>query len=63
MKSSDASASAPLSEAPKSALDKVLSDLKGPKLVSTVAKSSFDWDNFKEKEGLEDELAVASKEG
>jgi hypothetical protein len=32
-------------------------------LVSTVAKSSNDWDNFKEKEGLEDELQVAQKEG
>eukprot|EP01041_Mallomonas_annulata_P000575 gene576-1106_t len=47
----------------KSALDDVLNDLKGPKTVSTVAKSSFDWDNFKEKEGLDDELATATKEG
>ena len=46
-----------------SALDQVLDVLKGPKVVSTVAKSSYDWDSFKEKEGLEDELAVAAKEG
>ncbi len=44
-------------------LDKVLDTLKGPKVVSTVAKSSYDWDNFKEKEGLEDDLAVAKKDG
>jgi len=44
-------------------LDKVLDTLKGPKVVSTVAKSSYDWDNFKEKEGLEDDLAVAQKDG
>jgi len=55
-----ASASAP---APASALDKVLNELKGPKAVSTMTKSSYDWENFKEKEGLEDELAVATKEG
>jgi hypothetical protein len=44
-------------------LDKVLDTLKGPKSVSTIAKSSYDWENFKEKEGLEDALAVASKDG
>lgn len=37
--------------------------MKGPQTVSTVAKSSLDWDNFKDKEGLEDDLAVASKDG
>jgi hypothetical protein len=41
----------------------VLDTLKGPKAVSTVAKSSYDWENFKEKEGLDDALATASKEG
>jgi len=46
-----------------SVLDRILDDLKGPKVVSTITKSSYDWENFKEKEGLEDELAVAAKEG
>ena len=31
--------------------------------MNTVVKSSIDWDNFKEKEGLEDELLSAQKEG
>jgi hypothetical protein len=31
--------------------------------VSTVTKSAFDWETYKEKEGLEDELASASKDG
>ena len=46
-----------------SSLDKALAAIKGPESVSTVAKSGADWDNFKEKEGLEDELQVAQKEG
>ena len=49
--------------APVSSLDKALAAIKGPESVSTVAKSGADWDNFKEKEGLEDELQVAQKEG
>jgi hypothetical protein len=40
-----------------------LKDIKGPQAVSTVAKSAFDWDNYKEKEGIEDDLAIASKDG
>jgi len=40
-----------------------LDTIKGPKTVSTVAKSNFDWETYKEKEGLEDELATATKEG
>ena len=32
-----------------SALDSVLDTLKGPKTVSTVAKSNYDWETFKEK--------------
>jgi hypothetical protein len=46
-----------------SALDSVLDSIKGPKTVSTVAKSNFDWETYKEKEGLEDELSAATKEG
>lgn len=60
--SSSSSSSSQVS-APVTALDKALDVLKGPKIVSTVAKSSYDWENFKEKEGIEDDLAVATKEG
>ena len=42
-------------------LDKVIDEIKGPKTISTVTKSSMDWDTFKEKEGLEDDLATAAK--
>ena len=41
----------------------ILKDIKGPQTVSTVAKSAFDWDNYKEKEGIEDDLTAASKDG
>lgn len=44
-------------------IDQVLSTIKGPKLVSTVAKSSMDWDVYKEKEGLEEDLQAAAKDG
>ena len=46
-----------------SALDNVLDTIKGPKTVNMVAKSGYDWDAYKEREGLEENLAVASKEG
>ena len=45
------------------ALDSVLDTIKGPKTISTVTKSAFDWQSHKTKEGLEDELAPASKDG
>ena len=61
--SSSSSSSSSYTTAPATALDKALDVLKGPKVVSTVAKSSYDWENFKEKEGIEDDLAVATKEG
>ena len=48
---------------PASSLDQALDLIKGPKAISTVVKSSTDWDNFKEKEGLNDDLAAASKDG
>lgn len=44
-------------------LDSVLDTLKGPKIVSTVAKSSMDWDVYKEKEGIEEDLSTAAKDG
>lgn len=37
--------------------------MKGPKAVSTIAKTSIDWDNYKEQEGIEDDLNTAAKEG
>mmetsp|Transcript_6809 Transcript_6809/g.9978 ORF Transcript_6809/g.9978 Transcript_6809/m.9978 type:complete len:274 (+) Transcript_6809:57-878(+) len=37
-------------------LDKVLSELSGPQKISTVTKTSSDWDQFKDKHGLDDEL-------
>lgn len=42
-------------------LDRMIEELKGPKTMNTVVKSSSDWDTFKEKQGLHDDLAVASK--
>jgi len=46
-----------------SGIDKVLDTIKGPKVVSTVAKSSMDWDVYKEKEGLDEDLSAAAKDG
>jgi hypothetical protein len=48
---------------PSSSLDAVLDTIKGPKVISTVAKSSTDWDTYKEQEGLDDALQNASKDG
>ena len=45
-----------------SGLDQVLSDIKGPQSISTVLKSSVDWENYKEEEGLQDQL-VEKKDG
>ncbi|KAG1708960.1 hypothetical protein DVH05_022591 [Phytophthora capsici] len=47
----------------KKGLDKVLQALDEPKKVSTMEKSSLDWDKFKEKEGIEDELTQYTKDG
>jgi hypothetical protein len=40
----------------ESTLDQALELIKGPQTINTVAKSSIDWENFKEKEGLQDDL-------
>lgn len=50
-------------KAPASALDSALSEIQGPKAMSTMTKSSLDWDNFKEKQGLEEELETAGQDG
>ncbi|KAL7682938.1 putative SWR1-complex protein 5/Craniofacial development protein [Plasmopara halstedii] len=47
----------------KKGLDKVLESLDEPKKVSTMVKTSLDWDKFKEKEGIEDELTHYTKDG
>lgn len=46
-----------------SGVDQVLASFDGPKKVSTIEKSSLDWDKFKETEGLEDELHLYTKDG
>ncbi|KAI9905686.1 hypothetical protein PsorP6_014033 [Peronosclerospora sorghi] len=47
----------------KRGLDHVLQALDEPKKVSTMEKSSLDWDKFKEKEGIQDELTQYTKDG
>jgi len=47
----------------KSGLDNILADLKGPKKISTVEKTSSDWESFKDKSGLEDEFEKNAQEG
>jgi hypothetical protein len=50
--------------APASAgLDSVLAEMRGHEAISTVAKSSYDWDSFKAEKGLDNELAQATKDG
>ena len=44
-------------------LDGVLHAIKKPSSVSTMAKSSVDWDAFKEESNLGDELEQATKDG
>ena len=53
----------PANQAHKSTLDSMLDTLKGPKVISTISKSSIDWANYKEQEGLQDALVGASKDG
>mmetsp|Transcript_18135 Transcript_18135/g.23866 ORF Transcript_18135/g.23866 Transcript_18135/m.23866 type:complete len:276 (-) Transcript_18135:212-1039(-) len=51
------------SKAKASGVDKVLAGLQEPKKISTITKSSVDWENFKEEEGVSDELQKATKDG
>lgn len=44
-------------------LDTALAALDEPKQVSTMEKTSLDWDKFKEAEGIEDELTQYTKDG
>ena len=42
-------------------IDAVLANLGGPQKLSTVAKTSSDWDTFKDKTGLDEELEEKAK--
>jgi len=37
-------------------IDAVLSQIKGPQKITTIDKTNIDWENFKDKTGLEEEL-------
>eukprot|EP00978_Attheya_sp_CCMP212_P025841 scaffold83967_cov58-Attheya_sp.AAC.3 len=37
-------------------LDQLLNDISGPQKISTVMKTSTDWDQFKEKSGLDEDI-------
>ena len=56
----EASASAAPTPAP-GGIDSVLANLGGPQKMTTVAKTSSDWDNFKDKTGLDEELEEKAK--
>lgn len=47
----------------KSGLDNILADLKGPQKISTVEKTSSDWETFKDNSGLEDEFEKLAQGG
>ncbi|OWZ17811.1 hypothetical protein PHMEG_0008198 [Phytophthora megakarya] len=47
----------------KKGLDQVLESLDEPKKVSTMEKTSLDWDKFKQHEGIEEELTQYTKDG
>ncbi|KAJ8546705.1 hypothetical protein ON010_g11531 [Phytophthora cinnamomi] len=59
----DAAAAAAQAAKGRTGLDKALQALDEPKKVSTMEKTSLDWDKFKEKEGIEDELTQYTKDG
>eukprot|EP00038_Savillea_parva_P013911 m.9547 g.9547 ORF g.9547 m.9547 type:complete len:293 (+) comp2649_c0_seq1:47-925(+) len=50
-------------QAPKTALDGVLSLMKKKAAMSTVTKTKLDWDEFKEEKGIAEDLAVQNKDG
>ncbi|GMF46875.1 unnamed protein product [Phytophthora fragariaefolia] len=55
--------SAAAEEKDRKGLDKVLEALDEPKKVSTMEKTSLDWDRFKEDEGIDEELTQYTKDG
>mmetsp|Transcript_21700 Transcript_21700/g.30422 ORF Transcript_21700/g.30422 Transcript_21700/m.30422 type:complete len:294 (+) Transcript_21700:45-926(+) len=40
----------------RTGIDSLLSQINGPQKISTIVKTNSDWENFKEKSGLEEEL-------
>ncbi|ETW00936.1 hypothetical protein H310_06590 [Aphanomyces invadans] len=46
-----------------SGLDAALASINQPKKVSTIEKSSLDWDSYKDKAGIADELTHYTKDG
>uniref|UniRef100_K3WLG7 BCNT-C domain-containing protein n=1 Tax=Globisporangium ultimum (strain ATCC 200006 / CBS 805.95 / DAOM BR144) TaxID=431595 RepID=K3WLG7_GLOUD len=53
----------PAAKASAKGIDQVLASLDAPKKVSTMEKTSMDWDKFKEVEGIEEELHQYTKDG
>jgi len=49
--------------AQETVLDKVVGQIGIKKGISTLEKSSFDWDKFKKEKGLEEELDKYAKDG
>ncbi|CAM9280271.1 unnamed protein product [Ascophyllum nodosum] len=47
----------------KAGLDSVLAVIDGPKSISTVTKSSLDWEKFKADEGIAGDMQQAVKDG
>ncbi len=47
--------------APK--LESVLANLDGERAINTVEKTSRDWDDFKIREGIDDDLTQQAKDG
>ncbi|CAM9489055.1 unnamed protein product, partial [Hapterophycus canaliculatus] len=47
----------------KGGLDNVLAAIDGPKSISTVTKSSMDWETYKAAEGIEGDMEQATKDG
>ena len=43
-------------ESKKTGIDAVLSQIKGPQKITTIDKTNVDWENFKDKTGMEEEL-------
>eukprot|EP00743_Colponemidia_sp_Colp-15_P007468 GILK01008071.1.p1 GENE.GILK01008071.1~~GILK01008071.1.p1 ORF type:complete len:285 (+),score=70.33 GILK01008071.1:69-857(+) len=44
-------------------LDAIVASLEKKKHINTMTKTTLDWDQFKDKEGIEDELAQNRKDG
>tara|TARA_B110000208_G_C11414139_1_gene300878 strand:- start:26 stop:538 length:513 start_codon:yes stop_codon:yes gene_type:complete len=60
---SSSSSSSSSAAAPKSALDTLTAALDGPSKVSTMQKTSMEWDTFKSKQGISDELEKYTQNG